>query len=197
MINLLPTDYRLRLRYGQLNARLRKWLVIGLVLIVGLLLVLTGGWLYMDRQTRQLNRSIANTQQQLESKSLVNVQKQADQISQNVRIINQVLGREIRFSDLIQAMGQVMPSGTVLGSLTLAKVNGAVDITANTKDYSSAAQIAINLSDPKNQIFEKVDILNVNCTGDAKAYPCTANFKALFSKNTQLRFLNVASGGSQ
>lgn len=197
MINLLPPDYRLHMHFSRINTKLRQWLIIGVVLIVVLILILAGGWLYMNEQIEELNKSIATTQSELQSKNLRDVQKQADEISQNVRIISQVLGREIRFSDLIQAVGKVMPPGTVLGSLTLGKVNGALDITANTKDYPSAAQIAVNLSDPKNQLFQKVDIINVVCSGGAKTYPCTANFKTLFSKDTQLKFLNIASGGSQ
>ncbi|HSX17848.1 MAG TPA: hypothetical protein VLE51_00625 [Candidatus Saccharimonadales bacterium] len=197
MINLLPTDYRLKLHYGRLNARLIHWLEIGAALTAGLILVLAVGWLYINQQVKDLNQSIATTQAELQSQNLKQVQKQADEISQNVRIINQVLGREIRFSDLIQEIGKVMPPGAILGSLTLTKVNGALDLTANAKDYASAAQIAVNLSDPKNNIFEKVDIININCSATGGAYPCGVNLKALFGKNTPARFLNVATGSKQ
>lgn len=196
MINLLPSEYRSKMHYGRLNARLQRWLVIGLLVIGIMVLVLIAGSFYINKQVNNLNKSVAATQDLLESKSLVNVRKQAEEISQNVQIINKVLGREIRFSALIQEVGKVMPPGTVLGSLSLSKVNGAVDITANTKSYASAAQIAINLSDPKNNIFAKVDVVSISCSSDNKAYPCTATYKALFGKNTQVRFLNLASGDS-
>ena len=194
MINLLPTNYRLGLRYGRLNARLRHWIEIGATLIAVLIIILAAGWLYIDKQIKDLNHSIARTQAQLQTQNLQQVQKQADQISQNVRIINQVLGREIRFSDLIQEIGKVMPPGTILGSSTLAKVNGTLDLSASAKDYTSAAQIAVNLSDPKNNIFAKVDIININCSASGTAYPCNGSFRALFDKKTPGRFLNVASG---
>ncbi len=198
MINLLPPDYRSKLHYDRLNAGLRHWIAIGLVAIVGLIVILAAGWLYIDRQVKDLNTSIADTEQQLQSQNLEQVKKQADQISQNVRIINQVLGREIRFSELIQDIGQVMPNGTILGSLTLSKVSGALDLSASAKSYASAAQVAVNLSDPKNNIFAKVDIINISCSNSTPgSYPCDASFKALFDKKTQSRFLNAASGGSQ
>ena len=194
MINLLPPEYSSAIHFGRLNARLRWRLSASMVATAGLILVMSIGWVYINQQSKDLGRSISTIKRQLDAQNLTSVQKQADEITQNVRLINQVLGREIRFSDLIQDIGKVMPSGTVLSSLTLSKVNGALDLSANARDYNSAAQIAVNLSDPKNNIFEKVDIVNVNCS-TIGAYPCSASFKALFSKNVPTRFLNVVKGG--
>ena len=197
MINLLPNDYKLHLRYGRLNVRLGQWLLFSVIIIAGLVLILGLGWLYMDQQTKDLDRSIAATQAQLKNQNLEQVRDQADEISQNIKVINQVLSREIRFSSLIQEIGKVMPSGTVLSSLTLSnRVAGAVDLNTNTKNAVAAAQIAVNLSDPKNNLFAKVDIVNVNCSSEDKPYPCTATLRALFDNKTLERFLNVASGDS-
>ncbi len=196
MINLLPRDYSSAIHYGRLNARLRWWLIASLVATAGLILVMAIGWVYISQQSKNLNKSITASKAQLASQNLASVQKQADEITKNVRLINQVLGREIRFSDLIQNIGTVMPPGTILNSLTLSKVNGALDLSANTRDYASAAQIAVNLSDPKNNIFDKLDIVTVNCS-TVGAYPCNATFKALFNKDVPSRFLNVAKGVSQ
>ncbi|MBI4033630.1 hypothetical protein HY379_01390 [Candidatus Saccharibacteria bacterium] len=193
MINLLPQDFKLGLRYGRLNIRLGQWLGVSVIIIAGLVLILSLGWLYMSRQVKDLNRSNAATEQQLKDQKLDEVRAQADEISQNIRVINQILGREIRFSSLIQDIGKVMPPGTVLSSLTLSdKVIGAVDLNANTRNSTAAAQIAVNLSDSKNNIFAKVDIVTVSCSSEDKAYPCTAAFRALFDKKTPERFINAA-----
>lgn len=198
MINLLPPDYRLHLRVGRLNVRLSRWLAIGGIMIGGLVLILAAGWLYMDQQIKDSNHSITTTQQQLEAQNLEKVRKQADEISQNIKVINQVLSREIRFSSLIQEIGKVMPSGTVLKSLTLSeKVAGGIDLSANARDSTAVAQIAVNLGDPDNNIFAQVDIININCSSANNAYPCTGTFRALFDNKTSGRFLNVATGVSQ
>jgi hypothetical protein len=106
-----------------------------------------------------------------------------------------VLGSEVRFSDLIQAIGNDMPPGTVLSSLTLTNISGALDLSANAKDYASAAQIAVNLSSAQNNIFSKVDIISVNCDASSpKIYKCTATLKALFSTDAKNKFLSVAKG---
>lgn len=194
MINLLPPVYRQRLSAGRRGTILRHWLGIVWGATAGLVLLIAASWIYMNQQSKELNQAISDTNAQLSAQNLSGVQKQAKDLTNNIKTINQVLGREIRFSDLIQAIGKVMPSGTILNSLTLAQVSGAVDLSASAKDYASAAQVAINLSDPKNQIFNKVDIVSINCTGSAAAYPCGGTFRALFSKTTLPHYQGVAQG---
>ena len=86
-----------------------------------------------------------------------------------------------------------MPPGAGLSSLTLNdKVSGGLDLSANAQDYASAAQVAVNLSDPKDNLFSKVDIVNINCGNNAnKALPCSTELRVLFSKSAQTRFLNT------
>jgi hypothetical protein len=54
----------------------------------------------------------------------------------------------------------------------------------------------VNLGDPKNGLFSKVDIVSINCTTGNSAYNCNATLKALFSKTAQTEFLSVAKAGS-
>lgn len=192
MINLLPTNRVDAIRYGRQNTKLRRWLIGMGGAIAGLIIILAGGWLYIGQQQKTFQANIDTTNQQLQAQNLTQVQKDAKEITGDIKVINQVLGTEVRFSDLIQAIGNDMPPGTVLGSLTLSnKVTGALDLSANAKDYASAAEIAVNLSQSKNDLFSKVDIVNVSCTSTVQAYRCGATFKALFSKTAQTKFLSV------
>lgn len=192
MINLLPPELVARLRFSHQNASLRRWLGIFVLATIGLIFILGFGWIYIDQQNKNLNRNLEVTKSQLQAQDLDGTQKKAKDISGNIKVINQVLSREIRFSDLISQIGSVMPPGAILSSLTLSKVDGGLDLSASAKNYTSATQIAVNLSDPKNEIFDKVDIVNINCPADSSNfYPCSASFRALFSKTTQSKFLNV------
>lgn len=192
MINLLPPQYSTRLHSTHVNALLRRWLVAFLLACLGLVFIMGVGWIYIDQQNRNLNHNINSLNQQLQSEDLAGTQAKAKAITANIKIINQVLSREIRFSDLIVQIGSVMPPGTVLSSLTLTNVSGALDLSANARDYTSAAQIAANLSDPNNKIFNKVDIVSINCqSGTTNPYSCAATFKALFSTTTKNQYLNV------
>lgn len=197
MINLLPSDYGASLRFTHLNSILRRWLVVSFLASGGLVLIMAVGWVYVNQQNKNLTRNVDSINQQLQAQDLAGTQKKAKDITNNIKIINQVLSREIRFSDLISQIGSVMPPGTVLSGLTLSKVDGALDLSATARDYTSATQIAVNLSDPKNKIFDKVDIVNISCSSTSgSAYPCSATFRALFSKTTQSQFLNVPGAKS-
>ncbi len=192
MINLLPPGHAAAIRYGRQNTVLRSWLIGMAAAIAGLIIILVGGWVYMNQQTVVLQKNINVTDQQLQAQNLAKVQKDAKEITGDIKVINQVLATEVRFSDLIQAIGKAMPPGTILSALSLSKVSGAIDLSANATDYSSAAHIAVNLSDPKNDLFSRVDIVNVSCTSTlSQTYKCGVVLKALFSKTAQTRFLSV------
>ena len=191
MINLLPPDYAMRIRFGRSNTVLRRWILGALIAIGGLMVIVAGGWLYLNQQTADLNSSLANINAQLQAQNLSKVQKDAAEITGDIKVINQLFSNEIHFSNLIQDIGRAMPPGTVLASLSLAKVNGAVDLSVNSKDYTSAAQVALNLNDPTNQLFSKVDIVNISCGNDDSQYKCNGTFKALFSTSAQKKYLSV------
>jgi Tfp pilus assembly protein PilN len=192
MINLLPPDYAMRIRFGRRNSILLSWIIGALVAIGGLLVIIAGGWIYLNQQSSQLQRSLQATDSQLKAQNIDRVQKDAAEISGDIKAINTILGSEVRFSSLIQDIGRVMPPGSVLSTLSLSKINGAIDLSANARDYASAAQIAVNLNDPANGLFSKVDIENISCLNDpTKQYKCTGTFKALFNDAAQKKYLSV------
>jgi Tfp pilus assembly protein PilN len=198
MINLLPPEHAASIRYGRQNTVLRKWLIGMAVAIVGLVMIVAGGWFYINRQSASLQKGINTTNQLLKTQNLSKVQADAKEISGDIRVINQVLRGEIRFSDLIQAIGQVIPKGAILSGLSISQVNGALDLSVNATNYATAAQVAANLSDPKNGIFSKVDVVNVACNpsgastpGTPNGYTCSLSLKALFGPDTKNKFLSV------
>ena len=194
MINLLPPERAAQIRYGRSNTNLRQWLFAAGGAIAGLVIIVISGIIYIGQQSKNLQSGINVDKQQLNTENLAQVQADAKGISSDVKLINQVLGREIRFSDLMTSIGKVMPNGTILSGLTLTNVNSAIDVSANALDYNSAAQIAVNLADPSNNLFAHVDIVNISCLHDhpTSIYPCTAVYKALFSKTATNSFLNVS-----
>jgi Tfp pilus assembly protein PilN len=197
MINLLPASHAEAIRFGRQNTKLRNWLLGLIGAIIVLVLIVAGGWLYLNKQQHNYKSQIASTNQQLKTQNLSQTQKDAKEITGDIKVINQVLGTEVKFSDLIQAIGNDIPSGTVLSSLTLSnKVAGALDLSANTINYASAAQVAVNLSQAQNNLFSNVDIISISCGGGQanQTYKCTAIYRALFSKTAQTKFLSVAKG---
>lgn len=192
MINLLPPEYAMRIRFGRRNSILRNWIIGALAATGGLFVIIAGGWLYLNQQASNLQRNLDITNDQLKAQNITQVQKDATEITGDIKVINSLFSNEVRFSNLIQDIGRVMPSGTILSSLSLSKVSGAIDLSAGAKDYSSAAQIAINLNDSNNGLFSKVDIVSINCGNDSGTqYKCNGTFKALFSPKAQKNYLSV------
>ncbi len=196
MINMLPGDYVDTIRHSKNNEYVLRWMGASLVATIVLIVILASGWLYLNHEVKALSSQIAAGKNDLVSQNLEGVKKDASKISNDIKTINQVLGKEIRFSRLIQSIGQVMPPGTVLEGLTLTKADGSIDLTASAKDYKSGAQIALNLSDKQNGIFSRADIISLTCTSADTEYKCSVVLKALFSKESQAKFLNIPTSGS-
>ncbi len=197
MINLLPPSRAEAIRYGRQNSVLRHWLIGAAISIGGLIVIVFSGWVYLNQESGNFQKDINTTNQQLQAENLAQVQKDAKEITGDITVINKVLSQEIKFSELIQAIGNIMPPDTVLGTLSLSnKVSGGVDITANAKYGNSVPQIVANLTDPQNQLFTKADVVSVSCDSNpTQTYPCTVILRALFSKTAQTRFLSFPDGG--
>jgi len=201
MINLMPDASKQDIRYARYNARLVRWTVGCLIVIAIMLATVVFGAVYIDSTKSSLSTSIEQSKTTIATQKLESVQKEAEELSQGVKLIVQVLSKEVQFSKLLQQIGALMPSGATLGEIQLSsKVNGALDLTANAVDYQTATQVQVNLQDTKASLFEKVDTLSVNCndtqtntTIDSR-YKCQIMIRALFKKDAAVTFL---SGGSQ
>jgi len=191
MINLLPPDTKATYRYAQRNRTLLRWCTACLIALVGGILIASGGYLYLNHSINSTTQQIADTNKQLQTQHLASVQKQVGTISNNLKLVVQVLSQEILFSKLLKQLASVTPNNTILTSLAITETQGGIDITAETKDYNTATQLQVNLADPKNQIFSKADIVGISCTGTTNAnYPCSVTLRALFAQNNPFLFIN-------
>jgi len=209
MINLMPPDAKKALQYARSNASLVKWTMGCLVIIAAMGATVVVGDFYIDSTKRSLTASTAQTKKTIADQKLDKIQEQAQDLSDGVKVIVQVLSKEVLFSKLLQQIGNIMPSGATLGDIQLSNtINGAIDLTANAIDYQSATQVQVNLQDPKNNLFAKVDTQNVSCSDGAQQssetldskYKCQITIRALFKDNASVTFLAnppEVSGSSQ
>jgi len=197
MINLMPPDAKSAITYGRNNTHLIHWTFGCLIIIVAMAATVVFGGIYIDNSKHNLAASIEQTKSTITSQKLDKVQAEAQSLSGGVKLIVQVLSKEIQFSKLLQQIGGLMPAGATLGDIQLSnKVNGALDLTANAIDYETATQVQVNLQDPKNNLFEKVDTVSVSCadintsgsTVDAR-YKCQILVRALFKSDAAVTLL--------
>lgn len=198
MINLLPPDLKNELFYARRNKLLIKWITTGLICLFGGVLVAGGGYVYLNQSIKNTNQQIADTNTQLQQQNLTAIQTKVTTISNNLKLVVQVLSKEILFSDLLKQLASVTPSNTILTNLAIAQTTGSIDITAQTANYDAATQLQVNLADPKNKIFSKADIVSINCTNSGNAgadqYPCSVSIRALFAKDNPFLFINAQKG---
>ncbi len=183
MINLLPTDEKTTIMYARRNRKLLRWsLSIGLI-IVGMLMLIGAGHVYIANATTSYSKQVDRSRESLKAQKLSETQQRILDLSNNLKLIIQVLSREVLFSKLLQQVGAVMPAKSVLSNIEISKVEGGIDLIAEAQDYDTATQIQVNLQDPRNKLFDKVDIVSVSCGVSTNGgYPCTVNLRALFSK---------------
>lgn len=191
MINLLPTEVKDEIVFARRNNSLRNWVVVCLIALAGVILIVAAGHLFIYQSTRTWQSQVNDTRAQLGEQKLEDTQKKITDISDSIKLALQVLSREILFSKLISQIGNTIPDGSSLQGLTINTAQSGVDITAVATDYQTATQVHINLSDPKNQIFEKADILNVTCTqAPDEKYPCNISIRALFADKNEFQYVN-------
>lgn len=200
MINLLPPDVRTSLMYARRNTKLRRWAFGLATLLVLMVVTLVGGLLFLKQTSKSLAKQIESSKTQLQVQDQEKIKKEVEDLSSTLKLVVQVLSREVLFSSLLKQVGSVMPRGSVLTALSINQVSGGLDLQAKAIDYQTATQVQVNLQDPKSLLFEKVDIVNVQCqtpgtaVGDTVAarYPCTIQLRALFSKTNPFLFLNTS-----
>lgn len=161
--------------------------------IVGILAIVGFGQLYLTQSVRTYERQISEGQERLRIQKIDETQKRVSEISGNLKLVVQVLSREILFSKVLRQVGAAIPSGAILTELTILKVEGGIDLTFEAKDYQTGSQILLNLQDPANKIFEKADIEEIRCTAeipDGQTYPCQVSIRALFGDNSPYLFIN-------
>jgi Tfp pilus assembly protein PilN len=191
--------------FGRRNRLLLQWTVTCLIIIVTMSATVLFGMFYIDSSKKALTESIEKTQTEIKTEKLDQVQKEAVALSQGVKLIVQILSKEVKFSKLLQSLGTIMPSGTNLSGITLSNdVAGALDLTATATNYQAATQVQVNLLDEKNNLFSKVDTVSVSCddgsqtssTGEKSNYPCQILLRAQFKEGASVTFLATPTKGS-
>ncbi|HSX43704.1 MAG TPA: hypothetical protein VLE69_00170 [Candidatus Saccharimonadales bacterium] len=194
MINLLPADVKQNISYARHNTKLLRWSFVLLISIAGAATIVLIGLFYINQSTKSYAAQVEKTKAELNAQKLPETQAKVEDISSSLKLVVQVLSREILFSKLIKQIGAAIPAKASLTGLSISKVSGGIDLTAVASDYNTATQIQVNLQDPTNQIFNKADIVNISCASNAVAdprYPCNVTIRAQFASNNPFLFINT------
>lgn len=202
MINLLPTYLKQDIQFARRNSMLLKWVVkIALATFVAGLIVWAGTY-YISKSVSNYSKQFEADRKTLDVKELDAAQKQLSDISSSVKLVIQVLSRQVLFSQLLRQLGFVTPSRVVLTGLNIQELQGAVSLTIEARDVQAATQFQINIADPENKIFDKADIESIACASpgekleENRVYRCLATIKARFGANNPYLFITKPAGGN-
>jgi Tfp pilus assembly protein PilN len=192
MINLLPPEVKQEYRYARRNRRLVQWSLAFVVATVGIVLLTVAGMAFMSRSIDEHAVEVAAAKARLADQNAAETQQQITSISNNLKLMVNVLSKEVLFSELLMQLGRITPPNVALTNLSVSQTVGAIDLTARAKSYDAAAQLQANFTDPANKIFSKADIVSISCTDTAGSagYPCTVTLKALFVADNPFLFIN-------
>lgn len=197
IINLLPSDVKESITYARRNTLLLNWCVAlasGIMIVV---LFTAAGQLYLSQVVAQNEKQLALSRNQLKLQKVEETQKRVESISGSLKLVVQVLSKEVLFSKLLQQIGAAMPPNTALTGLSINKLQGGIDLEAAASDYKTASQVQVNMSDPQNKLFNKADIVSISCGETAESttggYPCKVRIRAQFATNNPFLFINSGS----
>lgn len=200
MINLLPPDVKQSIVYARRNSVLLRWVVALLISTAGVAVVVVFGLLYINQSISENQKQVAQMEEQLKVQKLEETQKRVEDISSSLKLVTQVLSKEVLFSKFIPQVGAAMPQNAVLTNLSVSKLQGGIDLQAAATDYTAATQVQVNLKDPNNKIFSNADIVNIQCNssagdttnGTSSKYPCAVSIRAQFATNNPFLFISGA-----
>lgn len=161
MINLLPDDIKQNRRYATLNRSISRYAFFVVAIIALLGAAYAYGYLALIDERKTVESSI--NAKSAELSNLDALSNEAQGISDTISTAATLLNREIRFSELIQKIGSVMPKGARLNGLSL------------TGDRTSPLEIQAVLANPEQagvlqnnlltlDLFEAADIQDVQTT---------------------------------
>ncbi len=202
MINLLPDTVKEEIAYGRKNRKLLQAIIALIIVIIALGAVTVFGQIYIAKAENNYQKTAEISKARIKDQNLEQTQKKLETLSSNFKTVVQILGKQVLFSGLFEKVGSTIPEGAILTGLTLTNNDTALDLTIAATTREAANQAYINVSDPKNELFDKADLIGISCiqkTGatsgttseTSSKYPCQANVKVLFKSNSPFLFLNT------
>lgn len=198
MINLLPPEVKQEITYGRRNNVLVRWIVAVIIVIAGIGFMTIFGLFYINQNVKSQQKVAKIAQQSIDNRNLEATKNELQSLSDKIKTIVQILNRQLLFSKMLTTIGGILPGGAVLSDINLTTSDLAIDLSLATIDRAAATQAFININDPKNNFFDKADLVSIICEGTgSKKYPCTARIRVTLKNDSSFYFLNsVKTNGS-
>jgi Tfp pilus assembly protein PilN len=179
MINLLPPAQKDAIKFGRINSLLVKYIFVAVVAVLALLLILAYGAKNLSAIQNDIKGEVAQNRSDVDE--LKTYHDQAQQISKQVETLAKLFEQEVKFSELLTSIGQVMPDGSALTQLSLNDDRSLpLNLTATVTNEGTAAVLRKNLEE--SDIFDKADIISITALeDDSSAYKFQVTISVVFA----------------
>lgn len=150
------------------------------------------------KNSSNLRAVAVETEQRIANQNLESTQKEIETLSNNMKTVLQILNKQLLFSKVLTKIGSVLPVDSALTGVNLSATDSAIELEIVSSNRTAASQAFVNISDPKNGLFEKADLLSVECPKTpSRADPCTTAIKVVIKTDSSFYYLNSVSGASR
>ena len=165
MINLLPPKRVFGIKVARNNTILRRYLELTLMAMLFLCATVLIAHYFIHQQN--VNTRTAIELEEVKLKELEPINKKAEDLSKTVNIIDNLISRNIKFSELLVKLGAVMPDGSVLTGLQFSvdSLDSPLVVSAQINDEQKAAILRNNLAG--SDLFERVEIKNITLSEES------------------------------
>ncbi len=181
MINLLSADQKDDIRAARANVIILRYMgiiLLAIVFIVGIFYVSYT----VQRTTMDYNTAIIASND-LKADVYSETKQEVDALSAKLNEAKTILDQEVRYSQLLPKLGQLMPAGTVLGDLNLSSANFAgtpVELVAYAKSSTEATSLQSLFQG--SPLFSSVTISGTEEAGGIENYPVKISLSVIFNK---------------
>lgn len=180
MINLLSSTRKDELRAARANV-----LIVRYMAIIALAFAFIGGAMYVSRSI--LESTMVSAQEIIENNDVKadvyrETKQEVDSLTARLSEANTLLSSEVRYSKVLLKLGQAMPTGTILGDLTLsdASFSAQSELVAYAKTTTEATQLQTQLQ--ASGLFSQISIKSTEADKGIDGYPVLVSMTATFSK---------------
>lgn len=170
MINLMPDTAKSEIRAARLNVILTRYIFVILFAFGFLVLLLAGSYVVLTQTKASAQRLTDGNSTKADVYSSTKAQVEA--LGASLTQTKSILDKEVLYSNVLMNIGQQMPAGTVLSSITLNAASFAgtpVSIKAYAKTTDDA--VALRQKFQSSPIFTNVNFDSVSDSAGIDGYP--------------------------
>lgn len=181
MINLLADNRKDEIKAARVNVFLIRYTAILLLAFAFISIALYVSYTVLGVTMKNAESLIASND--VKANVYSETSQEVDALSAKLNDTKYILNQEVRYSQVLVQMGQLMPKGTILGDVTLntASFNGEpVELKAYAKSTAEAGLLQTQFQG--SRLFTRVTLSSTETKEEVDGYPVSITMSVVFNR---------------